>query len=128
MSSLTASTHNTNTVTLTVTEIIDDNLCIASEDGQKVFEAIAAVFREGKSVSLSFKDCEDFTRAFLIDAIGHLYESFPEEQIRTSLSIVDIAPEDAEYIEDVIYWTKRYLEAPERFKEAASEFLGDDDE
>ena len=128
MSSLTASTHNTNTVTLTVTEIIDDNLCITCEAGQQVFEAIAAVFRENESVVLSFKDCEDFTRGFLSEAIAQLYEYFSEEQIRNALSIVDIDPEDAEYIEDVIYWRRRYLENPERFKEAAREFLGDDDE
>lgn len=128
MNSLTASTKSTDAVTLSVSEIIKDTLCIAAEDGKKVYEAIAAAFREDQSVLLSFKDCEDFTRAFLIDAIGQLYESFPEEQIHNTLSIVDIEPEDAEYIEDVIYWTKRYLEDPERFKEAASEFLGDDDE
>ncbi len=128
MSSLTASTQNTETVTLSVTEIIKDNLCIASEDGQKVYDRVAKAFKEGKSVVLSFKNCEDFTRGFLIDAIGQLYESFSEVQIRNSLSIVDIEPEDAEYIEDVICWTKRYLADPERFKEAAREFLGDDDE
>lgn len=128
MSSLTASTQNTETVTLSVTEIIKDNLCIASEDGKKVYDRVAKAFKEGKSVVLSFKNCEDFTRGFLIDAIGQLYESFSEEHIRTSLSIVDIDPEDAEYIEDVIYWTKRYLEDPERFKEAAREFLEDEDE
>ena len=128
MSSLTASSKSTDSVTLSVTEIINDTLCITCEAGQQVFEAIAAAFREGKSVVLSFKDCEDFTRAFLSEGIAQLYEYFPEEQIRNSLSIVDIDPEDAEYIEDVIYWRRRYLENPERFKEAAREFLGDDDE
>ncbi|WP_449416577.1 STAS-like domain-containing protein [Phormidium nigroviride] len=99
MSSLTASTKTTETVTLSVTEIIDDNLCITCEAGQQVFEAIAAAFRENKSVVLSFKDCEDFTRGFLSEGIAQLYEYFSEEQIRNSLSIVDIDPEDAEYIE-----------------------------
>ncbi|MDF0552380.1 STAS-like domain-containing protein [Kamptonema sp. UHCC 0994] len=119
----TLTTNNTDTVTLSVTEIINDTLCITCEAGQQVFEAIAAAFRENKSVVLSFKDCEDFTRGFLSEGIAQLYEYFPEEQIRNSLSIVDIDPEDAEYIENVIYWRRRYLENPERFKEAAKESL-----
>ncbi|OCQ99762.1 hypothetical protein BCD67_15270 [Oscillatoriales cyanobacterium USR001] len=123
MSSLTASTQNTETVTLSVTEIINDNLCITCEAGQQVCSAIAAAFREGKNVVLSFKDCEDFTRGFLSESIAQLYEYFPEEQIRNRLSIVDIDSEDAEYIENVIYWRRRYLEDPERFKEAARESL-----
>ncbi|MBD2184466.1 STAS-like domain-containing protein [Aerosakkonema funiforme] len=117
-----------NTVTLVVTEVVGDNLCIATDDAQKVYEQIAAAFKEGKKVILSFKDAEDLTWPFLDDAIGQLYKFFPEEQIQSSLSFVDITPDDLEFIEDVVYWVKEYLKNPQRFKEAAREFLGDEDE
>lgn len=47
-----ASTHpqTENTVTIVVTDVIDDTLCIASEDGQKVYDQIAAAFKQGKNV------------------------------------------------------------------------------
>jgi phage-related protein len=115
-------------VTISVTEVIGDTLCIESADGQKVFERIAAALKEGKKVILSFKNAEDLTWPFLSDAIGQLYAHFPEGQIKYSLSFADISPEDLEFIEDVVYWKKEYLNNPDRFQEATREFLGDDDE
>lgn len=115
-------------VPISVTEVIGDTLCIESADGQKVFERIAAALKEGKKVIVSFKNAEDLTWGFLDDAIGQLYAHFPEEQIQDSLSFIDISPEDVGFIEDVVQWAKEYLKNPVRFKEAAREFLGDDDE
>ncbi|WP_017719269.1 STAS-like domain-containing protein [Kamptonema formosum] len=115
-------------VPISVTEVIEDTLCIESADGQKVFERIAAALKEGKKVILSFKNAEDLTWPFLSDAIGQLYAHFPEGQIKDSLSFADISPEDLEFIEDVVYWKKEYLNNPARFQEATREFLGDDDE
>jgi hypothetical protein len=126
--SVIAPSIRSDTISISVTEAIGDTLCIASEDGQKVFEQILAAFKQDKKVVLSFKNGEDLTRAFLSDAIAQLYEHFPDEYIRDSLTVIDIDPEDGEYIEDVIYWRKRYLEDPERFKKAVQESLGYDDE
>ena len=70
-----------NAVTLFITDIIGDNLCIGSEEGQRVCEAISVAFRDGKKVILSFKDGEDVTTAFLAEAIAHLYAIFPEEHL-----------------------------------------------
>lgn len=127
MNSLTASHPQAeNAVKIVVTEVIGDTLCIASEDGQKVYEQIVAAFKEGKKVILSFKNGEDITPAFLSDAIGHLYATFPEEQIQASLSVVDMAPDDQDMIEDVIYWAKQYLKDPQRFRDAARQAFGED--
>lgn len=125
-----ASTHpqTENTVTIVVTDVIDDTLCIASDDGHKVYEQIAAAFKEGKSVILSFKNVEETTPAFMDTAIGQLYEHFTEDQIKPSLSFVDLDQDAADDIENAVYWTKEYLKDPQRFREAAREFLGDEDE
>lgn len=127
-SSTTTTTQSSETVTLVVTEIIEDNLCIESEKAKKVYEQTAAAFKEGKKVILDFKNGEDYTWGFFSEAIGQLYVHFPEEQIRASLSFVNIEPDDVDFIEDVIYWKKEYIANPERFKEATREFLGDDDD
>ncbi|MBD2776319.1 STAS-like domain-containing protein [Iningainema tapete] len=127
MNSLTSTPNQTeNTVTIVVTDVIGDTLCIACEDGQKVYEQVAVALRKGKSVVLSFKNGEDLTPAFLNLAIGQLYHWFPEEQIEASLRVIDIQPDDADMMEDVIRDTKKYLEDPQRFTYATLEVLGAD--
>jgi len=117
-----------NTVKMVVTEVISDNLCIASEDGQKVYEQIAAAFKEGKNVILSFGNVTETVPAFMDTDIGQLYEHFTEEQIEAGLSAIDIDANAADDIKNAVYWKKEYLKDPQRFREAAQEFLGDEDE
>lgn len=115
-----------NTVKIMVVEVVGDNLCIASGDGQKVYEETAVALRKGKNVILSFQNAEDITPAFLSRAIAQLYHWLPEEQIETFLSIADMEPEDAEFLEYVIRDTKEYLEDPQRFANATLETLRSD--
>lgn len=129
MNSLTSSHPQTeNAVTIIVTEVIGDTLCIACEDGQKVYEQIAAAFKEGKCVTIDFKNVEETVPACMDTMIGQLYEHFPEEQIEASLSIVNANSDAADDIRNAIYWTKEYLKDPQRFREAARELMGDEDE
>lgn len=114
-----------NTVTINVTEVIGDTLCIASEDGQKVYAQIAAALQEGKQVIVSFKNGEDITSAFLADAIGHLYAEFPEEKIESLVNVTDMEPDDAADLQYTIEDIKNYLEDPERWEAAAREAFGD---
>jgi len=113
-------------VKIFVTKAIGDNLCIACEDGQKVYDRIAAAFQEGKKVILSFQDGEDITSAFLAEAIGQLYENFPEAQIEASLTVVDIEPDDAADLQYTIEEMKEYLQDPEPWNAAALATFGDD--
>jgi hypothetical protein len=56
MNSLTSShPQSENAAKIVVTEVIGNTLCITSEDGQKVYQQIAAAFKEGKKVILGFK-------------------------------------------------------------------------
>ncbi|MBC6475592.1 MAG: STAS-like domain-containing protein [Hormoscilla sp. GM102CHS1] len=118
-------TKTENAVEIVVTEEIGDTICIASEDGQKVYDRIAAAFQVGKKVIVSFKDAEDITTAFLAEAIAQLYHVFPEEQVESSLRVVDMEEIDAIDLEDAIYWTKEYIKDPERYIAAAKEAFGD---
>ena len=107
-----------------VAEAIGDTICIASEDGQKVYDRIAAAFHAGKKAIGSFKDAEDITSAFLAEAIAQLYHVFPEEQVASSLKVVDRSEIDAIDLEDAIYWVKEYIKDPQRFEAAAREAFG----
>ncbi|MGK7902152.1 MAG: STAS-like domain-containing protein [Hormoscilla sp.] len=118
-------TKTENAVEIVVTEAIGDTICIASEDGQKVYDRIAAAFQAGKHAIVSFKDAEDITTAFFASAIGQLYHVFPEKQVESSLRVVDIEEIDAIDLEDAIYWTKEYIKDPERYIAAAKEAFGD---
>ena len=127
MNSLTSSHPQTeNAVMIIVTEVLGDTLCIASEDGQKVYEQIAAAFKEGKNVIVSFQNGEDITSAFLSEAIAQLYATFPQKQIEASLRVVDIEPDDEANLGYVIRDMKEDLKDPQRFREAAREAFGED--
>jgi len=57
-----------------------------------------SIFRKnvsaGRSVTVSFLNVTGLTAAFLNAAIGQLYGSFAEEQIRSPLKVQDMQPDD----------------------------------
>ncbi len=112
------------TITLSVFEIVGSPLCVASDDGQKVYERIAAALKEGRSVVVSFLNVTSLTSAFLNAAIGQLYDSFKEDQIRAKLKVQDTQPDDLALLKRVVDTAKAYFKDPKRFKEATKEMLG----
>jgi len=66
-------------ITLSVFEIIGSPLCVASDDGEKVYERIRKAIRQGRSVVLSFVNITSMVPTFLNVAIGQLYGEFSEE-------------------------------------------------
>jgi len=115
-------------VNIRVFEVVGSALCVASDDGQKVHDQIAAALRSGRKVELSFLNIDGLTSAFLNAALGQLYGEFSEEQIRANLSVVNAAQDDLLLIKRVVDRAKEYFRDPERFEIAAAEVLGEDDE
>ncbi|HKB66122.1 MAG TPA: STAS-like domain-containing protein [Pyrinomonadaceae bacterium] len=112
-------------VELSVYEIVGSPLCVASEDGQKVYDRIAATIREDRSVSLSFRNINSLTSAFLNAAIGQLYGSFGEDEIRSKLRVHDMEPDDRALLKRVVDTAKEYFKDPHRFEEAVQNVLGE---
>jgi hypothetical protein len=112
------------TITLSVFEIVGSPLCVASDDGQKVYERIAAALKESRNVVVSFLNVTSLTSAFLNAAIGQLYDSFKEDQIRAKLKVQDMQPDDLALLKRVVDTAKAYFKDPKRFKEATKEMLG----
>ena len=116
-------------VSISIFEIAGSPLCVASDDGQKVYDRIAVALKNGRSVTASFLNVTGMTSAFLNAAIGQLYGSFSEAQIRSLLKVQDMQPDDMALLKRVVETAKQYFKDPERFLQAEREVLeGDSDE
>lgn len=118
------------TMTLSIFETVGSPLCVASEDGQRIHDRISAALQESSNVAVSFLNVSSLTAAFLNVAIGQLYGSFTENQIRSRLKVKDIQPDDLALLKRVVETAKQYFKDPKRFNKALQETLwdgGDDD-
>ncbi|MBI4801906.1 MAG: STAS-like domain-containing protein [Elusimicrobia bacterium] len=115
-------------ITVRVFDIVGGQLGVSADDGQRVFNKIAPLLREGKKVSLSFEQIETLISSFLNAAIGQLYGEFPEENIRELLSVRDMDDEDIVMLKRVIENAKVYFKDPKRFDKAWKEEVGNDEE
>ena len=104
--------------------IVGSPLCVATEDGQKVFDQIAPFLERGHSVELSFLNVEIMATAFLNTAIGQLYGQFEEETIDSLLIVRDLLPEDETLLALVKESSKRYFEDPDRYDRYFHEEMG----
>ncbi len=103
-----------NNLKFSVFEIVGSQLCVASSDGQRVYERIAAALKERRGVTLSFQSITTLTAAFLNAAIGQLYGLFNEEQIRTFLKVQDIQSDDLALLKRAVETAKQYFKDPQR--------------
>jgi STAS-like domain of unknown function (DUF4325) len=107
-----------NNITLSIFEIVGSPLCVASDDGQRVYRRIAAGLKEGTNITVSFLSVSSLTAAFLNAAIGQLYGRFKEDQIRSQLKVKDMQPEDLALLKRAIDTATQYFEDPKRFNKA----------
>ena len=112
-------------ITLNVFEIVGSPLCVASDDGQRVYDRIASAFKEDRNVTVSFLNVSSLTSAFLNAAIGQLYGSFSEDQIRSQLKVKDMQSDDLALLKRVVETAKEYFKDPKRFNRAVQEAIGD---
>ncbi len=117
-----------NSVTISVYEVVGSALCVASTDGEKVHERVAAALKEDKSVVLSFHNVSILTSAFLNAAVGQLYGEFSEEQIRALLTVENMEPDDLALLKRVVETAKEYFKNPQKFDQAIRETLEEVDD
>jgi len=115
--------------TVILTAIIGNKLCTAADDGEKVHKEVAAAIRQGDKVCLSFEGVEDLTSAFLNAAVGQLYGEFSEEQLReVLLPPMEATPDELVLLKRVVERAKDFFKDPEKYRRAAHEILGDEDD
>ena len=113
---------------LSIFEIVGSPLCVASSDGQKVCDRIEAALKEGQNVVLSFHNITTLTSAFLNAAIGQLYGTFSEEEIRSLLNVQDMQQDDIALLKRVVETAKQYFKDPQKFDRAVRETMGDEND
>jgi hypothetical protein len=111
---------------ISVFEVVGSQLCVASDDGQKIHNRIAAALRKGQNATISFRNVVSLTSAFLNAAIGQLYGEFTEEQVRSLLKVQDMQQDDLALLKRVVETAKQYFSDPERFQRATREALEED--
>ncbi|MEI7695780.1 MAG: STAS-like domain-containing protein [Chlorobium sp.] len=118
----------TKKITIRINDIIGSNLCIASEDGQKVFEKTVPLLQAGKHVVISFDGVSILISLFLNASIGQLYSKFSEQEIRTQLEVTGLAGDDMEILQRVVENAKRYYANPKEYDKAWAALECDDEE
>ena len=113
-------------IRISLFEIVGSPLCVASNDGEKVYERLAAALKADQDVSLSFHNVTALTAAFLNTAIGQLYGKFSEEQIQSLLKVEDTEQDDLALLKRVVDNAKLYFKDPERFNKAIQKTLDDE--
>jgi len=113
---------------ISLREVVGSEFCVASSDGDEVYNKILSAFHGNHSVVLSFKGVTALTSAFLNSAIGRLYGQFDEKTIRAMLRVAEIAPEDKALLRRVTETAKVYFKHPELFSAAGDETVDSSDE
>ena len=108
-------------------EVVGSSLCVASSDGQKVYDRLTAALKANRQVALSFHKVTTLTAAFLNTAIGQLYGTFSEEQIRSQLKVENVEPSDLALLKRVVDNAKLYFKDPQRFDQVIQETLETED-
>ncbi len=115
-------------IQISLFEVVGSPFCVATDDGQEVHKHLDAALRANQEVVLSFHNVTALTTPFLTAAIGELYGTFSEEEIRSLLKVEDIATDDLALLESVVRDVKLYFKDPQRFNQIFQEVLEDDDD
>ena len=112
-------------ITISIINTIADGYGIEAEDGQKVFELILKAFEGKKKATLSFRNIEMLTTAFLDTAVGQLYKDFSEEYIKENLKVSDISDSGKVALKRVVETAKLYYKDPDALKRSIDEIAKD---
>lgn len=115
-------------ITIKVGDIIGSPLCISAEDGQRIFEKIESLMKKGKKVIISFDRVTMLISLFLNVAIGQLYGSFNEEEIRSMVKVEGLSGDDMELLKRVVDNAKKYYSNPAGYDAAWYDEEEDEDE
>lgn len=115
-------------IKIKVPDLIGSPLCISAEDGQKVFEKVEPLLKKGKPVTISFDCVTMLISLFLNVAIGQLYGSFSEEDVRSLIQVEGLSRDDMELLKRVVDNAKKYYSNPRNYDAAWQKDEGDGDE
>ena len=113
--------QSSNALTIVIHDVFGESGSLAEHHGHKIYDLIKEAFEGGQRVTLSFKNLKRLTWSFVTASLGRLSASYPEEQLASQLSLVDIDPEKVAFIEKVIETRKAYRQNPAQFQGSTSD-------
>lgn len=95
---------------ISIADVVGTDIWVSVDDGQRVFEVLAAALRAGGPVELSFRGREQVITAFLNSAVGQIY-GHPDlvEAARNGLEVVDADGGDMAKLKLVVDNAKAYF-------------------
>lgn len=112
-----------------ISQIVQGGICVAADDGQKVYAVVRDQVAKGRRVVLSFSGVTRLTTAFLNAAIGQIYGEFTEEQVRMHLAPVRDADErQLRQLKLVVDRAKDFFRNPSASKAALRAITENDDD
>lgn len=115
-------------ITIKVADLIGSPLCISGEDGQKVFEKVDSLLKTGKKVEISFDRVTMLISLFLNVAIGQLYGTFSEDEVRSMIQVDGLSGDDMELLKRVVDNAKKYYANPKGYDAAWHDEEGGDEQ
>ena len=110
-------------IMISIVKIVDSSLCVASGDGEKVYQHIALELKKGYGVAISFHDVEVLTPAFLSAAFSRFCQTFECGKIHPLIRIEDIQSDDQILLNRVVETVQQYLRNQRKPKRAARDAL-----
>lgn len=110
-----------------VRDVIDKNIAMSTEDGQKLFEVLYAILKSKEKVQLSFANIDILISHFLNESIGGLYEKFDNWDILDkAIECVNMEKDDLDLlIEKVIPTAKVHYKDVKRSEKIEADILND---
>src|SRR5690606_7809080 len=116
-------------ISLNIYDIVGGPVWVSTDDGKKVFDKIAAAFKAGRAVELSFANHENLISAFFNAAIGQLYNgAYTDDFLNRHLSYADISDDDLAMLKRTIDNAKRYFANRPAYDQAWGDLVDDEEE
>ncbi|MBY0486130.1 MAG: STAS-like domain-containing protein [Flavobacteriaceae bacterium] len=114
---------------LVIKDIINSELAVSTENGNKVFEIVDSYLQKKEKVELDFSGITIMITAFLNAAIGSLYskKEYTGEFLNEYLKLENVEKDDRILFKDVIQRAKEYFANKDSFEKNSNDaFYGND--
>ncbi len=110
---------------IVIKEIINSELAVSTENGNKVFEIVNSHLQKKEKVELDFAGITIMITAFLNAAIGSLYskKEYTGEFLNEYLKLENVEKDDRILFKDVIQRAKEYFADKEAFEKNSNDAI-----
>jgi transcriptional regulator len=106
-----------------VSGILNSNMAVSTEEGEKVYELIKESFNRQEQVRIDFSDLKLIISTFLNASIGQLYGIYSTEFIQQHLDVQNMSQDDLNTLKLVTDRAKEYFKDKRGFENVAKKNL-----